>query len=145
MTLVTDVKTRIETVAGLRGVDEAADLAAMIESGQLPQQTPWAYVLPLGFNGGAGDAVTGLFRQPYELVIGIVLVIQALDDAKGRKALATIDGIEQLLLAKICGWAPESAIGVFRALRGRLLSVAGGLVIYQIDFALQNQLRITPT
>lgn len=143
MTLVADVRTRAATIDGLRGVEEAADLSALLKSGQLPQQSPWAYVLPLGFNGGQPDAVAGMYRQSYEPIIGIVLVVQALDDAKGRKALATIDALEQQLLAKICGWAPDSAIGVFRALRGRLLSVDDGLVIYQIDFALQDQLRIS--
>lgn len=144
MSLVTDVKARIEppAIAGLIGVEEAADLAALVAAKQLPQRSPWAYVLPLGFDGGAGDAVTGLYRQPFRQVIGVVLVVQALDDPKARKALATVDGLEQALLAKICGWAPDGAIGVFGAQRGRLISVAGGLVIYQIDFVLQNQLRI---
>jgi hypothetical protein len=143
MTLVADVKTRIATVTGLRAVEEAADLSALIKAGQLPQQSPCAYVLPLGFNTGPSDAVTGLYRQAYEPVIGIVLVVQALDDAKGRKALATIDALEQLLFERMCGWAPDGAAGVFRALRGRLISVADGLVIYQIEFALQDQLRIS--
>lgn len=144
MTLVTDFKARMAppAVDGLLGVDEAADLAALIAAKQLPQRSPWAYVLPIGFDGGAPDAAAGLYRQPFNSVIAVVLVIQALDDPKARAALATIDGLQQLLLARICGWAPASAIGVFRALRGRLVSVASGLVIYQIDFALQDQLRI---
>lgn len=142
MTLVADIKTRMAAVTGLAGIEEAADLAALIAAKQLPQRSPWAYVLPLGFNGGQPDVVSGMYRQPFEPVIGVVLVIRALDDAKARKALATIDQLEQDILAEICGWAPVGAIGVFRALRGRLVSVAGGLVIYQIEFALQNQLRI---
>lgn len=142
MTLVADVKARMASVAGLMGIEEAADLAALIQAGQTPQRSPWAYVLPFGFNGGPADVSANAFRQPFEPVIGVVFVVQALDDPKARKALATIDQLEQDTLAAICGWAPVGAIGVFRALRGRLVSVADGLVIYQIDFALQNQLRI---
>lgn len=142
MTVVSDVKTRVAMVDGIRSVDEAADLSALIGEGQLPQQSPAAFVLPLGFNGGDPDVVTGIYRQPFNPVVAVVLVIQAPGDVKARKALATIDQLEQDLCAKICGWAPADAIGVFRALRGRLVSVANGLVIYQLEFALQDQLRI---
>ncbi len=142
MSLIADVKARMADVSALQGIDEAADLSALIAKQQLPQRSPWAYVLPLGFNGGVGDAAAGIYRQPFDQVIAVVLVVQALDDPKARKALATIDDLEMQLLARICGWAPADVAGVFRALRGRLVSVAGGLVIYQIDFALQDQLRI---
>ncbi|MBI1201491.1 MAG: hypothetical protein GC182_03165 [Rhodopseudomonas sp.] len=143
MTVVSDVKGRVATVGGIRTVDEAADLAALIGEGQLPQQSPAAFVLPLGFNGGEADVVTGLYRQAFNSVVAVVLVIQAPGDVKARKALATIDQLERDLCAVICGWAPAGAIGVFQATRGRLVSVANGLVIYQLEFALQDQLRIT--
>jgi len=142
MSLVTDVRARMASVTGLVGIEEVADLAALIAANQTPQRSPWAYVLPLGFNGGPAEVSANAYRQPFEPVIAIVFVVQALDDPKARKALATVDQLEQDTLALICGWAPVGAIGVFRALRGRLVSVSQGLVIYQIDFALQNQLRI---
>jgi len=142
MSLLQDFKTRLSTVAGFAGIEEAADLAALMKAGTLPQKSPWGFVLPAGFTGGAADAMTGLFRQPYEPVISVVIVVRTIDDPKARKALATIDGLVEASLTRICGWAPESAIGVFRAMRGRLVDVTASGVFYQIDFALQDQLRI---
>jgi hypothetical protein len=143
MSLVLDVKARIEaTVAALAGrVQEVADLSELIARNALPQREVAAFVVPVGFNGGAPDAATGFFRQPLEQVVGVVLVVKAPGDAKAQRALATVDSLEEALLAQIPGWAPQGAIGVFRALRGRLIGVPAGTVFYQLDFAIQNQLR----
>lgn len=142
MSLITDFVTRMGNVAGLAGVEEAADLAALIKAGTLPQRSPWSFVLPLGFAGGDADVAAGLYRQPYMPVIGVVLIVQSVDDPKARKALASIDALIDAVLGQICGWAPVAAIGVFRASRGRLVDVSKAGVFYQIDFTLQDQLRI---
>lgn len=147
MTLITDVKTRIEAeVAALTGrMEEVADLAELVRQKALPQRSPAGYVIPLGFNGrSADDGVIGLYRQMLDEVVGVVLVVEALGDSKAKRALATIDDLVTAVVEAVCGWsANEDAIDDFRAVRGRLVSVTAGVVIYQLDFAVQRQLRIT--
>lgn len=148
MTLIADVKTRIEAeVDELTGrIEEVADLAELVRRQALPQKSPAGFVIPLGFNArSADDGVVGLYRQMLDEVVGVVLVVEALGDPKAKRAIATIDTLTQAVLDAVCGWAPDGAIDDFRAQRGRLVSVTAGVVIYQLDFAVQRQLRITVT
>lgn len=124
-------------------VESAAELAQLIQAGNLPQVTPAAFVLPLGIRGLAADAVTGVFRQKTAETIGIVLVVEAAGDGTGGLALAPIHALVQLLVGSFCGWVPNGEIGPFRLVTGRLVSLAAGTVIYQLDFAIDNQLRIS--
>lgn len=55
------------------------------------------------------------------------------------------DGIDALVWAVIkavCGWGSDDAIGVFHPRRGLLLSAEPSAVIYQLNFGLQQQVRI---
>ncbi|MEX2480198.1 MAG: hypothetical protein WD928_04985 [Gammaproteobacteria bacterium] len=144
MTLVSDIKTRLEAeVTALTGrVDEVADLAVLVSTGALPQRNPAAFVVPLGFDGGTPDAAAGLYRQSTTETVGVILFVEAAGDPRARRALATVDQLKDAVVAAIAGWAPDDAIGVFVARRGRLVSVNAGTVIYQIDFSLMDQLRI---
>jgi hypothetical protein len=144
MTLVEHVRTRIESeVPSLAGLlEEVADLAALVKEGALPARELAGFVIPLGFDGGAADAAAGLYRQQVEDVIGVVLVAQALGDPAAKGALTTVDALKDLIVEAVAGWAPDSVVGVFVARRGRLVSVVAGTVIYQIEFAVQDQLRI---
>jgi hypothetical protein len=145
MTLVAETVERIGgQVPALTGrVEEVADLTALVREGALPPHSPACFVVSLGFDAQKADAVTGMFRQTLNDVIGVVLVVQALGDPKARRAQGTIDELKKDLLAKLAGWKPASAIGVFEPRRGRLVSVTQGAVIYQIEFGLNTQLRIT--
>lgn len=144
MTLVADVKARIEAeVTDLAGrVEEVADLAVLVQKGGLPNRSPVAFVIDAGFDGGTADAAVNVFRQRVDNAVAVILYVEAAGDLKARKALPTVDGLKDALLAAVCGWAPAGAVGDFTVRRGRLLSVSGGGVLYQIDFALQDQLRI---
>lgn len=145
MTTLAVFKERVETgVAALDArIEEAADLAALVRSDALPAQSPWAFAIPLGIDGGAPDAAAGIYRQSITEVVGLVLVVQAPGDPSGADALGTIDELIIDIVQRVCGWAPDDVPGVFVLRRGRLLSVANGAVIYQLDFALDDQLRIT--
>lgn len=139
------VKDRIDAnVPALAGrVEGAAELSALVKSGNLPQQMPAAYVLPLGLRGGAADAATGIFAQIYDDTTSVVIVEEAAGDATGAIALPTIDALVWSIIETICGWAPGDEVGVFRLVRGQLVSLSAGAVIYQLDFAIQDQLRIS--
>ncbi|MGJ5203637.1 phage tail terminator protein [Bradyrhizobium sp. HKCCYLR20261] len=143
-TLVDDVSARIDaSVPALAGrIEGVADLAALIAAGALPQREVAAFVVPLGFDDRGGESVTSAHTQVLEESVAVILCIKALGDAKARRALPTIEQLSGAVIAAVAGWAPGDVAGVFRVTRGRLLSAEKGLVIYQIDFALLDQLRI---
>ena len=74
--------------------------------------------------------------------VGVVLGVKARGDARAKKSLPTITSLRDAVKQNVAGWAPDNTAGVFNVIRGRLLSVDNGLVLYQIDFALTDQLRI---
>jgi hypothetical protein len=134
----------IAQVPGLSGrVEGAAELAALVRQDSLPQEMPAAFVLPLGVNGRDPDATAGLFLQMFDEIAGVILMVESAADPTGAQSLATIDSLIDATLAALAGWEPVDAIGVLTLLRGRLVSLSAGTVIYQLDFTLQQQLRIS--
>jgi hypothetical protein len=143
VTLVADIKARIETsVPALAGVlDEVADLTALVEQNALPQRSPAGFVISLGFDGREPADAAGAFVQSLDRAIGVVLVVSAKGDPKAKRALATIDTLEADVIDAVSGYVPGGAFGDVRARRGRLVSITAGAVIYQIDLAVQTQVR----
>jgi len=146
MSLIVDVKERLEIeVQDLAGkLDYVAELAALTNAGAPPQREVSAFVIPLGLDdrGGSGASAAGLHTQIVGETVGVILCIKALGDAKARRALPTIDALTDAVIDALAGWGPEDAVGVLMFVRGRLVSVTSGLVVYQLEFALTDQLRI---
>lgn len=140
MQSVKDLVAEIPALAGR--VHGAAKLAELTKGNSLTQVAPAAFVLPLGLQGGAVSAATGLYVQAVDRLVGVVLVVRNLGDATGEKAVGELDPLVDAVIDAVCGWAPPSAIGVFKLQRGELVSIAGGTITYQLDFALDDQLRI---
>lgn len=140
------VTERLETIPALaRRTFGAAKLAELTGGSEFQPGTA-AFVLPLGLRGGAADAVTGLYRQPVERLIGVVLVVRNVGDGTGEKAMTELDPLIETVIELLAGWAPEAdeegAIGVFTLARGELVSISKGTITYQLDFAIEDQLRI---
>jgi len=133
-----------DQVPALKGrVEDIAALAALIEAGALPQHDVCAFVAPLGFDDRGAESAVNTHTQAIEETIAVVLAIKARGDAKAQKALPTIGQLKEDVLNAVAGWAPNSSVGVFNVRRGRLISAAKGLVLYQLEFSLLDQLRIT--
>lgn len=139
-----DVTARLEgevpALAGLIGT--AGQLADAMQRNALAQRPLSAFVLPLGLRGGGGEAATGVFRQAVNRMVGVVLVVREAADALGARAVAKLEPLIEDVVAAIVGWAPDWAVGVFKLSRGELLSMGGGACTYQLDFILDDQLRI---
>ena len=133
------LEARIPELAGR--VYNAGDFARLMKEGILPPVPVSAHVLPLGLQGGAGDAISGLFRQSLDETVGVVLTLKTTDPS-GARVLASIDALIRQTIDCLAGWGPAEAIGVFHLARGTLLSVVGGAISYQLDFTLPDQLRI---
>lgn len=121
----------------------AGNLAALMRSGNAADPTLKAHVLPSSLAGGKGDAVTGAYVQAVDRGVSIVISLP-IADATGA---AQADDLEQLIFATteaVTGWGPADCPGVFRLVRGQLVSMQGGIIVYQLDFSITDHLRHSP-
>lgn len=123
-------------------VQGALELGALIANGTIPPTTPAAFVIPGGLIGGTAQAAAGAYVQGTEDVVQIVLALRT-HQATGKSGIDPLKALIDATLASLCGWraAPE-APGVLTLQRAALVSMTAGLVVYQIDLSIQNQLRI---
>lgn len=144
---VEEVRSRLEAQvpALAHRVHGAADLARLMAAGKPPQVTPAAHVLPGGLQGGRDDGglAVGLFRQAVRRVVTVILTLRV-HDKLGQRALDALDALLDAVITAICGWQPDPAIGPFTLRSGRVLSMAGGALSYQIDFQIADEVRISP-
>lgn len=141
--LVPLVVARLKEQVGFGGrVETAADLAALMRSGQAAQPQLRAHVLPAALVAKAADAAAGAFVQAVERGVSVIITLPAFD-ATGA---GDTDRMEQLVLQTIfalAGWGTDTSVGVFQLRQGRLLSLQGGVMVYQVDFVISDQLRIS--
>lgn len=142
--MIAAVVTRLNaTVVDLYGrVEGAAEFTDLMQRNDLPQATPAAFVLPLGLAGQQADAMAGAFTQAITETVGVVLVVRG-HDRTGKRALERIDQLIRDVIAALIGWAPANEIGAFKLMRGQLIGLRAGALLYQIDFAISDQLRST--
>ncbi|MBN8294733.1 hypothetical protein JI664_22375 [Rhodobacter sp. NTK016B] len=142
--IISRLKIKSSSLSGR--VYGAAALAALMKDNQVPKVTPCAHVLPTGLTGRKpADAATGAFVQSYDYGFAVVLSLRA-HDALGER-LVLDEVLPQIVeIAKaLVGWTPDpDTAGVFEFRQARLASFARGVAIYELTFALQDQLRIIP-
>lgn len=118
-----------------------ADYLSVITSGKLPQAGLFAYVLYGGF-AAAGEPSLG--RGSYISSVGrglkVALVIRT-SDPTGARAIDELETTVQDVLEALCGWRPGNEPGVFVARNASVAGSQNGLLIAQIDFTIQDQLR----
>lgn len=137
------VSDRLAMIPALTGrIHPVAKLADLMERGGLAQATPAAFVLPLGLRGGAATAAAGLYRQNLERFVGVVLAVRHVGDATGALAQAALDPLIDAVIGMLAGWGTDDMIGVFTLSRGELAGIDKGTITYQLDFAIEDQLRI---
>lgn len=123
-------------------IGTALQLADAMARNALPQITPAAFLLPLGLRGGQVDAAAGMYRQAVDRFLGVVLVVRSAADPLGSRMVDELDALIDGVIGAIAGWGPDDVPGVYRLARGELASLAGGAATYQLDFSLDDQLRI---
>lgn len=137
------IRDRLNTaVPELTGrIEGAAAFAELMRTNALPQVTPAAYVIPLGLQGGAADAAAGLFRQEVREIVGVMIALRSFSRT-GEQALPELDRLVDAVLAAVAGYGPADATGVFTVVRGAMISMTAGTLVYQLEFSLSDQLRI---
>lgn len=137
-------KALVETVPDLKGrVDEALDLAALLKTGQVPNRHVSGWVIPSGLRPRShGDASAGAYTQMVDEHFALVLALRSGGDATGGKLAPRLNELVWAVIGAVVGADPSDAVpGVFRLVGGQTLSLSAGLVTYQLDVALQLQLR----
>lgn len=144
--MITQIVERLKDRApGLNTrVEGAAAFSALVKQGQLPQVTPAAHVIPVGLNGGLVGSAANAFTQMTIETIGVIITVRSNDQA-GARGVEPIDALKTEVIEALAGWAPnEDMTGVFSLAGGNIVSVQAGAISYQLNFAIQDQLRITP-
>ena len=158
MLLVDAVGTRLEAkvpalVRRTRGI---LDFSELMRRKALPQYTPAAFVVGNGLNGGSADFSAEATLQQAEEIVSVVLVWRSAGDVDGSKSQPGLNQLVWATIYALVGWAPDQEpgdepdeeedgsdpIGVLILRRGRLLSLDAGTAFYQLDFALQQQIRV---
>lgn len=135
-------KLKADVVAFGGRVQGALELGALVANGAVPPQTPAAFVIPGGIIGGTPQAMTGGFIQGIDEVVQVVLALRT-HQATGSAGIDPLKALIDATLACLCGWRPEASVpGVLTLQRAALVSLTAGLVVFQIDLSIQNQLRI---
>lgn len=122
-------------------VKGAVDFGALVAGGQMPQATFSAYVLPAGLVGRSAEAATGVFIQSFDEAVSIILAIRSFE-AAGTRSVDPLRALVMTVFETLGGWAPGDESGVLTLRTGRLVSMQAGLIVYQIDFTLTDQMRI---
>ena len=135
------LKDQVPDLAGR--IEGAADLAVVLRKGGIPQVTPAAHVLASGLTGGKAETILGAFAQVVGRLVSVVLYFRSRDKTSRRG----LDGVEEIIEAAVTaliGWTPDPAtLGVFSLRGGRLVSVDADALVYQYDFVLSDEMRIT--
>ncbi|WP_349295239.1 hypothetical protein ABEB22_18325 (plasmid) [Thioclava sp. 'Guangxiensis'] len=121
----------------------SADLAALLKSGAKPAMGASAYVLPLGTRGQMPDVMTGAYRQGVLKRVSVALFVTSLDRL-GERGLDEAEDLIDEVAAALIGWEPnEDTVGVFYLTAAELIHFVDGIQVYEIQFAIEDQLRGT--
>lgn len=143
MIAAADIIARLKTTdLGLRSVEGAMELAALLAAGKPQVGKPFAHVIPMGLRGLVPETSAGSFVQQVDFGFSVVLTIPTVDDATGHKALKAADPLVLDIISALSGWAPESAPGVIYMTRSQIIRFEPGLIVYGIDFTITDRLEI---
>lgn len=144
MIRIEEVRARVEEFVPelANRLEGAGRFAELIENNRLPQQTPAGFVLPGGLTGGTAQASVGMFVQNFRETVIVVVVVRVAGDALAMRAIDEASPIIRKVVNAVAGWGPADAPGIFVLERGELVGAKDGALVFQIDFSLDDQLRI---
>lgn len=129
----------VEAFAGR--IHSAGKLSTLLKTNQLANFGVAAFELPLGVTGGEVDAMAGLYRQRVRWLDGVLVSVPSHDDPTGARAVAQLEPLISAVIEAIAGWGPTEEFGAYELVKGELASLEAGAVTYQLDFAIEDQLR----
>ena len=139
--IATRLAARVTVLAGRIG--EAVSLADLMGQDRLPQQTPFAHIIPVRITSRPPGIIQGFYDQSIEREIAVVLTLRT-NDATGRTAVQGVGGLLDQIMLALAGWQPAGMFAPLVFRRADLLRADAGTFVYQITFAISDELRITP-
>lgn len=132
------------TVPALASVEGAAELAALLASPPQVWNRARAHVVPLGIKGGAVQDAAGVFVQAIDVAFAVYLSLPSHGDAKGGRKLDDVSVLQNAIIATLCGWVPAGVAsqGEVRLVRAYLAELKPGAIVYALEFAVSDHLRI---
>lgn len=132
------------TVPALASVEGAAELAALLASPPQVWNRTRAHVVPLGIRGGAVLDAAGAFVQAIDVAFAVYLSFPSHGDAKGGRKLDDVSALQNAVIATLCGWVPAGVTsqGEVRLGRAYLAELKPGAIVYALEFAVSDHLRI---
>lgn len=132
------------TVPTLASVEGAAELAALLASPAQVWARPRAHVVPLGVRGGPVLDAAGGFVQAIDVAFAVYLSFPSHGDAKGARKLDDVSALQNAIIATLCGWVPAGVTsqGEVRLARAYLAELKPGAIVYALEFAVSDHLRI---
>lgn len=137
--IITRLKDRVPDL-GSRAYG-SAEFATLTATGQLPQVTPAAHVVPTGIKGGKQTAMTGLYVQDIDRLYSVILTVKA-GDASGARALGNISALQEAIIGALSGWDLGGRTGVMTFMSCVTSRIAQGAFVYELSFSIPDQLRI---
>lgn len=133
-------------VPDLGSVQGALELAALLGSSPQVHAKPRAFVVPTGLRGGPVADVTGGFIQALDVTFSVFIAFSSAGDRAGKKRLDDVSLIQTAVINAICGWVPDGSTvhGEVRLARAYLAELRPGALVYALDFAVPDQVRILP-
>ena len=140
-TIIDRLKATVPTLASVEG---AAELAALLASPAQVWNRTRAHVVPLGIRGGVVLDAAGAFVQAIDVTFAVYLSFASHGDAKGTRKLDDVSVMQNAIIATLCGWVPAGVTsqGEVRLSRAYLADLKPGAIVYALEFAVSDQLRI---
>lgn len=145
------LSSEVDELGGGR-LQGALELTELLRTNVLPNAPSWGFVFHNGIAGFSAEMMTGAFLQAAEEIVSIVLGIRKAGDATGKRIAPELHVLVWKSIFALAGWAPEgeapededgtTPTGVYVLRRGRVVSLKDGTALYQLDFAISQQIRV---
>lgn len=143
MIAAADIIDRLKDASlGLRSIEGAMELAALLAAGKPQVGKPFAHVIPMGLRGLVPEVAAGSFAQQIDFGFSVVLTIPTINDPTGDKAMTAADPLVLGIITALSGWGPDTAPGVVYMTRSQIIRFEPGLIVYGIDFTITDRLEV---
>ena len=119
-----------DNVSDLKGVDGAAELAAVKD---LSQRAPYAWVIPVAEDAGNNVLLNAVSQRVVERV-GVVVAVRNRRDARGHTAHNVLRYIRREIKNTLIGWLPDPDQDEVVFSRGRLIDFSDRVIWWQDEY-----------
>lgn len=133
--LPSEVVTRLRAeVEALKFVGEVADLTGLIQNGQLPRQTPAAFVVPVREVAAPHSHGTGRMTQKVNETIAVILVQRSRNDAGGVGKVDSTQSLKHAVQSSLIGFVATNYKTPLEYVSGRLEGLTPDAAMYRLEF-----------